>query len=588
MYDDPRTKKADSHDEQTDDSDDAMADLEKEYFFKKKQLLEERRLKKEQANLNKYKPRLEVAGSPPPSPERKPEVLSQHSGPLMTRPSPTYELKPRNVPKCQFGSKLYENNQNARKSNDLEERELEFQNVPERSNIAVEEKDKYSGLMLSKRYLSISQQDTLMANKKALRIEKLFSKIVPPEYFEPHYANWVVVGVVLTKSDPKMTASGKDKKYKPRKYLRLTVGNFNTSVDLMIFGDAFERYWKLQVGDVVAVLNPNVSKYTKGKGFNLSISDGLDSVLEVGRSKDFGLCTATRKSDKSPCSMVVDRSKTNLCVYHEESKFASTSNRRMELNGSVNLKAPRNSRGQQQSLYLSGDANGLFKGSYVAYNEQTTTYSGQGIGFNDKKFIHPLTMNGQSEKRRKLSDTRKNQQLEQKLLDLLKTNHLQIKSLGLIKDLVLQEAFEREYENEKASKRKSAFNSDLLHRIGFDPTGDKQGNTQACEQLQTNLKELYALSSSKQGQRKLTSSHDDHVTRVDKWKNNARAHNDYNGRINSDTGIVENVQNISGTRKATEAIKLEDQETSDSDLDIDFGSAAAKDRYVRAVHQAHH
>lgn len=322
----------------TEDSDDALADLEKEFAAKKQRLLEERARKKQKQH------HVDVERSP--SPERKPqtEYFQKQKDSKRLEKQPEYSKpQPQTLfttqPKSSFASRL---GQEPKKTSiDLSERIFEFEDVPEYATTQTQpgDKDTNTGLELLARRLEKTQLEQLLRGIKILSIRKLLAKVVAPHFEEPRYVNWCFAGMVVFKSPPRHTVNG-------QKYLQLKVGDFDHSVDVMLFGPAFTRFWKLRPGEIVVILNPRI-KRMKGAPL-VSVGEDLHSILEVGSAKHFGYCDSATKSGL--CKHVVDVSRSRLCSYHEEQKYRGL---RMELQG-VAARKP----GQGQGLMAGARKNG--------------------------------------------------------------------------------------------------------------------------------------------------------------------------------------------------------------------------------------
>jgi len=529
---DPRDEVIESGNELTESSSDELADLQKEFEIKRQKILAKKLQKKdEQRTLiekqiprspsppNKVKAVLGKTNERPKLPGKIMKSLNEN----MLKREPTIT---RNVNKgsSQFFSKLHQSSQAPKKTVDYEKREFRFE-IPEMHDLVVDEKEFFSALYLRKRYIKHEDLTKLFTEKKVLKVDKLYAKVTAPGFYEPDYANWCVIGVVTGKSDPKLTKSASDEKRS--KYMKITLGDLNMSVDLMVFGDAFKKYWKLRVGDIVAVLNPNVNPWKPPfNGFNLSINDGVDSILEIGYSRDFGHCSMIKK-DQTRCDSVINILKSDLCNYHQEIKYKQTQNKRMELNGSVNLKSPTNKQGQKQSMYLSTNSSGKINGGYLNYekiNQQTTNYHYEG-GKLGENFVNPKLLDSIQVKRRKHNDNKNNELLEKKLLKLL--NNSNFKKLGLIKNKI---------EQPEPTINKTAFKSSILNKIGFDPTNRQVGEVvhkspqKQRKELSTDLKELYEISNQKKFMRKLTSSTEDINNKKNKWQTNLKTLENYKQR----------------------------------------------------------
>jgi len=116
-------------------------------------------------------------------------------------------------------------------------------------------------------------------------------------------------------------------------------------IDLFLFGKAFSEAWKVQRGMVIVLLNPSIFKNREGSGFSLRMTQnksplsltqkqkmdesGGESILEIGFSKDLGLCEALR-ADKRPCGMWVDTRHTRICEWHVDQQVKKLRSQRME------------------------------------------------------------------------------------------------------------------------------------------------------------------------------------------------------------------------------------------------------------------
>lgn len=107
-------------------------------------------------------------------------------------------------------------------------------------------------------------------------------------------------------------------------------------VSFFLFGQVFEAHWKMAIGSVIGLLNPNFMKDSGGKKSADEVSFTIDNpqkLLHVGSSKDLGWCRATRK-DGSRCPSFVNKSECEFCVYHVQNEFKKTSAKRAEIQSS--------------------------------------------------------------------------------------------------------------------------------------------------------------------------------------------------------------------------------------------------------------
>lgn len=198
-------------------------------------------------------------------------------------------------------------------------------------NDTAKTEDKYSKLKLLNRYIDADELDEELSCKEVITIPRLFAEVSPPDFKSPSYENYVVVGAVGRKSEVR------ENKLKS-KYMILTLTDLKYDIPFAIHGDAFERYWKIQEGTVIAVLNPSIyltgEKFTDGvlaKSIGLSVAKGYDLIIEVGQAADIGKCQATTGKGVR-CSNWINIRKATYCDFHVEQGIKRTGSGRMEFN----------------------------------------------------------------------------------------------------------------------------------------------------------------------------------------------------------------------------------------------------------------
>lgn len=490
---DPRdTLPADPHDVLTEDSEDELADLQKEYEAKKAKLLAEREAKRAKARET-----VDVQRSPSPErskdkpPQKKPRLLLNEQvrvhEPVHPKSNEQHQLSSRRkafhrVPASSFASKLHGIEQEHRpEAQNYNERFFEFENLPKRQIVNCSDKnnkDPYSGEILLRRYYEEAELAKRLQHVKILRAPKLLAKVYAPKFEEPSYVNWCLAGIVMHKSEPKTTSTNS-------KYLALRVGLFSQTVDVYLFGDAFKKYWKTQCGDVVVILNPTVKKY--GNGFSLSLKDDLDSMIEIGTLKNYNRCSAVTQLGER-CKYVVDLLKNELCSFHEESKFKQRS--RMELQGSVKPKAPRDRNGNVSQMFIGANLKHLL---YVAYEsagmlEKDVVYFG-GEQFDESKYDRPVVESAAA----KIRKQKANQRLQLQLLTRTAPARVgELQKLGIVgEDVGTDDGCKLNL------LRMQAFNRGFLKGIGYDPIAEATATSSSDSKMQKRsgaLQELKSLS----------------------------------------------------------------------------------------------
>ncbi|QLG74091.1 hypothetical protein HG535_0F06030 [Zygotorulaspora mrakii] len=339
----------------------------------------------------------------------------------------------------------------------------------------VDEQDEYSSLWLKQRYIPRENLKEALYEVKILRLGKLFAKVKPPKFTEPQYSNWVTVGILSARGEVKFTTGDK-----PKKFFKFTLTDFQFNLDVFIFGKAnVERYYNLRVGDLVAVLNPEILPWRpSGKGgyiksFNLRISHNFPCILEIGASRDLGWCPVFDRTKNKPCGAPINKAKEKCCDYHKETKFRTTNAKRVELSGTHALGAPIKV-DAQPSLYR--DKSSRSKNTFKVmpswsnrgisnHNEQSSTKgyhfsnTNAAKAFFSEKFQNPDLLNNLDSKRRKIQDGKKSLLIDKKLKGLLS------------KDFYFGTADKNSESVLRATE--STLQSGLIQSVGFDPTHGK-------------------------------------------------------------------------------------------------------------------
>jgi minichromosome maintenance protein 10 len=143
-------------------------------------------------------------------------------------------------------------------------------------------------------------------------------------------------------------------------------------LDLFLFDSAFEKLWKLTVGTIIAILNPNFMPPPRGRAdtgkFSLSLNSNADTVLEIGAARDLGFCKSVKKDGKT-CTTWVDKRHTEVCDFHVNETLRKTHANRMEVN-TMNFGRGRNG----EKRFNSRDMTGQFERQKKAEEAKKTKY----------------------------------------------------------------------------------------------------------------------------------------------------------------------------------------------------------------------
>lgn len=209
--------------------------------------------------------------------------------------------------------------------------------------------DCYSRMYLSRRYLPADIIAKQFADTQVLRLNNFFERL-PGGLKELSESNFIIVGMVMQKSEPLTTRDGRSK------FIKVTLSNFRVDLILYLFGDAYEKYWKVRLGSIIAVLNPEIqdrgyqSKNPNGASvFVLKATDRL-GILEYARFRDMGICPGL-KGQK--CGMVANTRLSPYCFYHMNKRNDSNASKRNEMGSNYKLFDPTDKHGNKQVMVVS-------------------------------------------------------------------------------------------------------------------------------------------------------------------------------------------------------------------------------------------
>ncbi|CEP20279.1 Minichromosome maintenance protein 10 AltName: Full=Protein DNA43 [Cyberlindnera jadinii] len=346
-----------------------------------------------------------------------------------------------------------------------------FDSIMDSQPVDVDEKEYFSGQLIKRRYVDQQQLTEFFKDKKVMRLPKLYAKVSPPDFEEPKYPNWLVIGIISEKGRPKVTSNGRGR------FMTITLTDFNLSVSVSFFNTTVEKYDRLRIGDVIAILNPDIyikSDYTANgvKTFGLSIRHTGDSVLEIGKSRDFGFCPALRR-DGTVCGTPINKSLQSSCLYHEELRLRRTAGKRMEFQTTVGQRSPSKG-GRKQHMMVSN--NKIVKVFDANQQQQGPTHVEKAKKFFSSTNKHEKFFNSEISD---FGDIKRKQIRQEKYRSLRKDIDLQQKlkeSLEGGKNLKKYHSIHGEPEDsetsleEKKALLKYAYGGKGLSKLGFDPT----------------------------------------------------------------------------------------------------------------------
>lgn len=196
--------------------------------------------------------------------------------------------------------------------------------------------EKYSKLELSVQYLDPDTLDLWLENCRVYSLARFLATVCPPDFKAPTDPNYVLFGIVSRKSEVRQAQNG-------NKYVSLQLCDLQYEVPLTVLGAAFDKYYKIQPGTVIAIMNPSCyAQRGQGHSLGLSVKGSGSPIIEIGVAKHLGQCSGESVASKKQCKNWVDLRKTQVCEYHQELRVHKAMSKRPEFNSVVSkLSNPR-------------------------------------------------------------------------------------------------------------------------------------------------------------------------------------------------------------------------------------------------------
>ncbi|KUJ20483.1 uncharacterized protein LY89DRAFT_682207 [Mollisia scopiformis] len=194
----------------------------------------------------------------------------------------------------------------------------------------------YSATHLSKRIIPHQTLTRTLTGKKPFLIPDLLRTVKGPDFNPPDIEeDLVVFGIIASKSEPKAHQQQNSKNQKRGKFMVMHLTDLKWELDLFLFDSAFDKFWKLTPGTIIAILNPLFMPPPRGKEatgkFSITLNSDADTVLEIGSARDLGFCKSIKKDGKT-CDSWVDKRHTEFCDFHVNLTLQKTKSNRMEVN----------------------------------------------------------------------------------------------------------------------------------------------------------------------------------------------------------------------------------------------------------------
>ncbi|VIO99136.1 conserved hypothetical protein [Brugia malayi] len=175
--------------------------------------------------------------------------------------------------------------------------------VESSSKDALKVYDQFFGIRIRNPTLSSAAFESYCDGLKKIRLSQLKSSFQLDN-------KWISLAVIVEKTGCRKSANGNE--YMIWNTSDLT-NSLDTNVKILVFGDCVKKFWKLQLGSVIALVTPS---FADGDDKQITVKlTKCAQVLELGFCPDFGRCKAI-KNDGGLCQNVVNLSQCERCIYH--------------------------------------------------------------------------------------------------------------------------------------------------------------------------------------------------------------------------------------------------------------------------------
>ncbi|KAL5014939.1 hypothetical protein ScPMuIL_009209 [Solemya velum] len=277
----------------------------------------------------------------------------------------------------------YTSLQTRRKSSDQSAAKKEFIPEVKKTETQNSRTDPFSGIRIINPKVSSLDLKLKMEDRKMIKLSHLASKVNTTAL----QSNWVTIGVVIHKTEPRQSSSGKT-----FCIWKLTdLQDCDKVVSFFLFGNVYKQHWKNDVGTVIGLLNPSLMDAAEKKQSDLAFTlSHPQQLLILGHSCDLGKCAGRTKAGNS-CTNVINRQQGEYCSYHVQAAYKKSSSKRAELQTSYTGKAPKAF--ERQNKLLKGN-NSLFFYGGETFNNTKTVCQKNKDAVTVKKLKHQLSTKG--------------------------------------------------------------------------------------------------------------------------------------------------------------------------------------------------
>lgn len=209
--------------------------------------------------------------------------------------------------------------------------------------------DPYCSIRIINPRISMEEFKRKMDGRRLIKICRLLSNSGAADLQKD---NWVTMGVVVHKSDPRQAASGNTYCI----WRLCDLQNCDKIITFFLFGNVYKEHWKNDIGIVIALLNPSVMDKAEKVQSDFAVTiNHPQQLLLMGISKDLGRCRATTKSGQ-PCASFINKQQGEYCTYHIQKAYRKASSKRQELQACTGFtpKAFNNKKSKQNGCFFYG------------------------------------------------------------------------------------------------------------------------------------------------------------------------------------------------------------------------------------------
>ncbi|XP_076469031.1 protein MCM10 homolog [Babylonia areolata] len=234
--------------------------------------------------------------------------------------------------------------------------------------------EKFSGLRIVNPKVSSIMLASKMEGRRMIPVSRLHLKVKTPDL----QGDWVTIGVIVQKSEARKSQTGKTYSIWKLSDLQET----DVTVSFFLFGQVYKQLWKMDVGNVIGLLNPNImDSMEKSSGDVAFTVNNAQQVMEIGRSKDLGWCIGKTKRGTT-CTNFINKKQGDFCTYHVQAAYRQQSAKRSELHGSCPGTTPKSSSSLKSKI--------LQNNTFFYGGECYTAGRGKGGGKKDKVTLGKL------------------------------------------------------------------------------------------------------------------------------------------------------------------------------------------------------